>query len=373
MRPLLFMIKKEFKQVFRTREMIGIIFGIPLIQMVVLGFTITNEVKNVDLLIADHDNSYISRELVRSFNTTDRFRIVGYETDPEQIEQAVQSWQVQMVLTIPKKFGRDLLRGNRPELQLIVDGLDGNTAGVALSYAQGILAHFASHPAVISAQHQAAIPLRLVGVRERMWYNLNLDNAQYMIPGIVVTLLTIISTMLSALSLVREKEIGTLEQLMVTPLKRFQLLAGKIMPFLVLTFIELFVVMTFAKIIFGIEVHGSLILLAGLAFLFLFTTLGLGVFIATVTNTQQAAMFMAWFAMVFMLLMSGFFIPIDNMPELLQKTTYLNPMRYFLAIVRDIFQKGSSFTFLLPEILPMTLYGFLIFILSVLNFHKRVA
>lgn len=373
MRQILFMIKKEFKQVFRTREMIGIIFGIPLIQMVVLGFTITNEVKNVDLLIADHDNSFISRELVRSFGTTDRFRIVGHETDPKKIELAIQSWDAQMVLTIPPGFGRDINRGNQPELQIIVDGLDGNTAGIALSYAQGILIKFSEHPALVAAGRRLSTPVHLVSMQERMWYNLNLDNAQYMIPGIVVTLITLISTLLSAMSLVKEKEIGTLEQLMVTPLTRFQLLFGKIIPFLILTFFELIVVMTCAKFIFGIDVHGSLLLLAVLAFLFLFTTLGLGVFIATVTSTQQEAMFMAWFFLVFMMLMSGFFIPIDNMPDLLQNITYLNPMRYFLAIVRDIFQKGSTLTFLLPEVIPMTLYGMIIFILSVLNFHKRVA
>ena len=206
-----------------------------------------------------------------------------------------------------------------------------------------------------------------------MWYNLNMDNAQYMIPGIVVTLVTIISMMLSAMSLVKEKEIGTLEQLMVTPLTRIQLLLGKILPFLLLSFIELAVVMICAKFVFGLEVHGSYLLLAMLAFVFLFTTLGLGVFISTITKTQQESMFMAWFLMVFMMLMSGFFIPIQNMPELLQNITYLNPMRYFLFIVRDILQKDSTLSYLISDAFPMLLYGLIIFILSVLNFHKRLA
>ena len=373
MRQIFFMIQKEFRQVFRSREMIGIIFGIPLVQMVILGFTITNEVKNVSLLIADYDNSQISHEIIQAFANTDRFTIIGYETDPEKIESTVQEWDAQIVLNIPPRFAADLSTNLLPELQIIVDGLDGNSAGIALSYAQGILMQYARESGTNSVRIRDSGPVHLIENKERMWYNLNLDNAQYMIPGIVVTLMTIISMMLSAMSLVKEKEIGTLEQLMVTPLKRYQLLFGKIIPFLILTFIELVFVMTCAKFIFNIQIQGSYLLLALLAFLFLFTTLGFGIFISTLTNTQQEAMFMSWFFMVFMLLMSGFFIPIENMPDFLQSITYLNPMRYFLAIIRDIFQKGSTISYLLIDVIPMTIYGVLIFLLGVLNFHKRLA
>jgi ABC-2 type transport system permease protein len=256
---------------------------------------------------------------------------------------------------------------------LIVDGLDGNSAGIALSYAQGILAQFAQNSAATLIHNKSRQAVHLIENNERMWYNINLDNAQFMIPGLVVALLTIISMMLSAISLVKEKEIGTLEQLMVTPLKRYQLLFGKIIPFLLLTFLELIIVLTCAKFIFDIQIQGSVFLLGALAFLFLFTTLGFGIFVSTLTNTQQEAMFMAWFFMVFMLLMSGFFIPIENMPDFLKKLTYLNPMRYFLAITRDIFLKGSSLKYLLIDVIPMTVYGIIIFILGVLNFHKRLA
>jgi len=193
-----------------------------------------------------------------------------------------------------------------------------------------------------------------------------------MVPGLVVVLLTVISMMLSAMSLVREKEIGTLEQLIVTPLRKYQLLLGKLFPFLILTFVEMVIIINAAKIIFSIEFVGSQPLLATLASLYLFTTLGLGIFISTITSTQQQAMFLAWFFMVFMLLMSGFLIPIENMPAFLQKITYLNPMRYFIYITRDIFQKGSNVQYLKIDILPMTIYGILIFWGSVLKFHKRI-
>jgi ABC-2 type transport system permease protein len=373
MRQIMFMVRKEFKQIFRTREMIGIIFGIPLIQMIILGFTITNEVKNVSLLIADYDNSQISHEIIQSFANTDRFIIVGYETNPEKIDEAVQAWEAQIVLVIPSRFGADIRTNQNPEIQIIVDGLDGNSAGIALSYAQGILSEYAQNSAVNIIHDKDSQPVHFIKNEERMWYNLNLDNAQFMIPGLVASLITIISMMLSAISLVKEKEIGTLEQLMVTPLKRYQLLFGKIIPFLLLTFLELIIVITCAIFIFNIHIQGSFILLGALSFVFLFTTLGFGIFVSTLTNTQQEAMFTAWFFMVFMLLMSGFFIPIENMPDILQKITYLNPMRYFLAITRDIFLKGSSLQHLLIDVIPMTIYGVIIFLLGVLNFHKRLA
>ena len=372
MNKIRYLVKKEFKQIFRTREMIAIIFGIPLVQLLVLGYTITNEVKNISLLIADQDDSYTSREVVRAFNNTDRFNIIGFETDRRKLEDAVQQWDAQMLLIIPPGFGREMQRGEKPDIQIIMDGLDGNSAGIALGYAQGILMDFAQNYFSNPNDATALRKFHLIQMNDRMWYNANLDNAQYMIPGLVVVLLTVISMMLSAINLVREKEIGTLEQLMVTPLKKHQLLIGKIFPFLILTFIEMIFVLLFAQLIFGITIAGSYQLLAALAFIFLFTTLGLGIFVSAITHTQQQAMFISWFLMVFMLLMSGFFIPIENMPSLLQKITYLNPMRYFMYIIRDIVQKGSSFLALLQDIIPMTIYGILIFLLAVINFQKRL-
>lgn len=395
MQPILYMLRKEFKQIFRTREMLAIIFVMPVIQMAVLGFAITNEVKHIKLIISDHDNSRISREIADQFSNTDRFNIVGRETDGQVIESQIHGWNAQMALIIPLDFQRDLQRNQQPDLQIIVDGLDGNTAGVAIGYAQGILTEYAAKY-LQNPRQQAALMASLsassgdgeslqnqlsaaqrnrphtVSMQQRMWYNLNLDSAQYMVPGIVALLLTIISMMLSSISLVREREIGTLEQLMVTPLKRYQLLLGKLLPFLILAFIEFFVVLQAAQIIFSIHMQGSYVLLGWMTLLYLFTTLGLGVFVSTVTGSQQQAFFVSWFFLVFMIMMSGLFIPIENMPQILQKLTYLNPLRYFIAIVRDVFQKGATAPFLIREALPMALLGLLIFTFSVLNFRKRV-
>lgn len=372
MRQILFMMNKEFKQIFRTREMVAIIFFLPIIQMAILGFAITNEVKNIKLLISDHDKSFESRKLIRGFRYSERFQLIGYENSNSSITEAIHNWSTQMGLVIPKDFGKDLFRNLNPEVQIIIDGIDGNTAGIALGYAQGIINRFTLNHLNRPMDIKAVYAFQSAGIEERMWYNLNLNSAQYMVPGLVVVLLTVISMMLSAMSLVREKEIGTLEQLIVTPLRKYQLLLGKLFPFLILTFVEMVIIINAAKIIFSIEFVGSQPLLAALASLYLFTTLGLGIFISTITSTQQQAMFLAWFFMVFMLLMSGFLIPIENMPAFLQKITYLNPMRYFIYITRDIFQKGSNVQYLKIDILPMTIYGILIFWGSVLKFHKRI-
>jgi len=372
MRRIMTMIRKEFRQIFRDRPMIVIIFIVPVVQLLIMSFAFTSEVKHVKLLVADLDNTPMSLDLIHSIHHTDQFDLIGTTTDIHQIDEKMKRWQVQMALIIPPHFSRDFKRHLEPQCQLIVDGVDGNTAGIAMGYAIGIISHYQER--LKTELHNPFLfnEFHLVQMTERMLYNPTLSSQQYFVPGIVVVLLTILPMMLSAMSLVKEKEIGTLEQLMVTPLKKYQLLIGKLIPFLILSFIELIIVMATGIIIFQIAMNGSYLLLASLALLYLMTTLGLGIFISTITHSQQQSMFVAWFTMVFMILMSGFFIPIENMPSLLQKLTYLNPMRYFMTIVRDIFQKGSSFLFLHKDAIPMTLFGLIIFTLSVLKFQKRI-
>lgn len=373
MQEIIYVIKKEFRQIFRTREMIAIIFVMPLLQMALLGFAISTEVKNVALVIADQDNSFASRELSRAFANVEQFNLIATVDSEKEIEKLLHNWQAQIALVIPKNFSIDIQRGMAPAVQIIVDGMDGQTAGVSMGYAAGVLSEQMQKYLKLPEMQKLMRGLHLVQMQDRMWYNPNLSPEQYMVPAIVVVLLTIVSMMLSAMSLVREKEIGTLEQLMVTPLKKHQLIFGKVTPFLILAFVEFMVVLQIAQLIFDIEMVGSLALLGLLAFLFLFATLGLGVFISTITSTQQQAMFVAWFFMVFMIIMGGFLVPIENMPHNLQLATYINPMRYFMYMMRDIFQKGSGLQDLLVDAVPMTVYGLLIFTASVLKFQKRVS
>jgi len=256
MQSILAMMRKEFLQVMRTREMIMLLVVLPLIQLIVLGYAITT--------VLDQDNSQVSRQLVQAFRHTDRFDFKGYVTSEEDVGNYLRRWEAQIAIIIPVNFQRDLRAGKAPAVQLVLDGIDGNAAGIAGGYAAGILKEFV---ATIAPDLPLQVKKRLRGsvgqvtLRERMWYNLNLDNAFFMIPGLVVVLLTIVPMMLTAMSLVREKEIGTLEQLMVTPLKKHQLLLGKILPFLIITFLEMGGILLIGQWMFQVPMKGSYVLL----------------------------------------------------------------------------------------------------------------
>jgi ABC-2 type transport system permease protein len=367
MQRILYLLQKEFRQVFRDRPMLVIMFFVPVVQLLVIGSAITTDVKNVKLIIYDADNSFASRELRRRFTNNPYFDFIGYATSPADIRSALDNWQAQIGVFIEPHFQRDLERGFRPDVQLIADGLDGNTAGIALGYAQGILAAYAQ-------EFTAIRPANLPMVSEtRLWYNLNLESKHYMIPGLVALLATVITMFLTSMGLVREKEIGTLEQLMVTPIRPVELIIGKVLPFVLIGFVEINIMLVAAFLIFDINLAGSYVLLMGVSLLYFLTSLGLGIFISTLAETQQQAMFISWFFMIFLLLMSGFLTPIANMPEAWQKATYLNPMRYYVNLLREIFLKATPLKYLWNEIIPLALFGVAIISASALKFHKRVS
>ncbi|MGH7596660.1 MAG: ABC transporter permease [bacterium] len=369
MQRILYLLKKEFLQVFRDRAMLGIMFVLPVIQTLVLGPVMTTDVKNVKLLICDADNSFASRELCRRFENNPYFNFAGYVESAADIHGALDKWQAQIGLFIKPHFGRDFERGSRPEVQLIADGLDGNTAGIALGYAQGIITLFAQGQGVVVTQ-PANVPL----VSEtRLWYNLNLESKHYMIPGLIGLLATIVTMFLTSMGLVREKEIGTLEQLMVTPIRRFELMIGKVLPFVLIGFVEINLMMGVAFLIFKLHLAGSYGLFLGVSLLYFFTSLGLGIFISTLAETQQQAMFISWFFMIFLMLMSGFLSPIENMPEGWQKVTYLNPLRYYINLLREIFLKATPLKFLWNEIIPLAIFGVVILSASAMKFQKRMS
>lgn len=374
MQQILYLIQKEFRQIFRDRAMIAILFFAPLVQLVVLGFAITVDVKNVSTIFVDYDRAAVSRKIIRKFQYNPYFQVIGHVEGAADVRRQIDGWHAQMAIVIPQNFTRDLERGLKPEIQILVDGLDGNTAGIAVGYAQGILSDLMIE--VVSTGRLKSGRFQNTSVIEpetRMWYNLDLESKNYMVPGLIAVLLTLISMFLSSMGLVREKELGTLEQLMVTPIKTWQLILGKVLPFLILAFFELALMLIVAFVVFQLTVAGSISLLFALAAIYFLSTLGLGIFISTLAQTQQQAMFISWFFMIFMIFMSGFFFPIENMPPLVQKLTYLDPMRYFIIILREIFLKGSSAPFLRNEIFSLIGFGIVILGLSSLKFQKRVS
>ncbi len=367
MQRILYLIQKEFRQIFRDRAMVAIMFFAPIVQTIVLGFAMTTDVKNVKVIIYDADNSTASRELCRRFVNNPYFRFVGYAPGPGGIYHALQNWQAQLGIFIPWDFDEKLGRGLMPELQMIADGLDGNTAGIAVGYAQGILATYTQE---LPGFAVASSPVRS---ETRMWYNLNLESKNYMVPGLIGLLLTIITMFLTSMGLVREKEIGTLEQLMVTPILPAELIIGKVLPFMVIGFVEINVVLGVAFLVFKLVMAGNYFLLLGVSMLYFLTTLGLGIFISTLVETQQQALFVSWFFLIFLMLMSGFLTPVANMPVFWQKVTYLNPLRYYVNLIREIFLKATPLQYLWNEIMPLAVFGLLIITASAMKFHKRVS
>lgn len=354
--------------------MVAIIFVMPILQLLILGHSISTDVKRIPLVVCDLDNTLTSRDLIRDFQYSGYFNIDYYEPDITRLSHYLDDGAATIALCIPSNFAKDLRRRTRPEIQLLVDGQDSNSSLIALGYANNIVQAFTK--TILEQQiMQAALSGRhvyTVTSETRIWYNPNLLAKNYMVPGIIVLLLTIVSTILTAMGIVREKEIGTLEQLMVSPIKSHQLIIGKTVPFAILGLFEMGFAIAVAKLWYDIPIVGNLFILLSFAFVFIFTTLGLGIFVSTISRTQQQAMFMAWFIMVFAILMSGFLFPIENMPRFLQYLTYINPVRYFIVVVRELFLKGSGFDYLWPQGLVMTCFSILIITISASRFHKRI-
>lgn len=374
MQKILHIIRKEFLQVLRDKAMLGIIFLVPIIQLILLGYAVTTDIKRIPVVTCDLDESQMSRELISEIKHSGYFLMNYYEKDPQKIQHYLDKGKVKIAIIIPNDFSRDLRRNQKPDIQILVDGEDSNSSLVALGYVSNIIQSFSrtEFKDKLLSNPQKARRIHLIEPLIRVWYNPNLLAKNYMVPGIVVMLLTIITTILTAMGIVREKEIGTLEQLMVSPIKPYQLMVGKTVPFAVLGFMEITFAIIVAKLWYKIPILGNLGILALFALIFMFTTLGLGIFISTVSKTQQQAIFMAWFILVFGIIMSGFMFPIENMPKFLQYLSYANPVRYFITVVRELFLKGSGMLYLWKEGLIMLIFGVTIIWLSAMRFQKRI-
>lgn len=375
MKKIFYLIKKELRQVMRDTNMLRVIFVVPMVQLILLGYAVTTDIKNLDILICDFDKTSVSRDLVERFSHTEYFTLIDAPCAPGNIEEHLFTGKAIIALTIPKNFARDLKNRDKPEIQILLDGQNSNTSAVALGYCNRILLAFMQEN-LSNDLRQSPWLARSVHIIEpvsRVWYNPELKSVYYMIPGIISILLTTITMLLTSMAIVKEREIGTLEQLMVTPLTSGQIIAGKTIPFAFLGLIEMSIAMTVGVLWFKIPIVGSLPLLAGLSATFILTTLGLGIFISTLVNTQQQALFMSWFFLVTFILLSGFFYPIENMPKWVQIITYGNPLTYFIEILRELFLKGAGLSVLWPELLSLLGLGAAIFTLATLRFHKRTA
>ena len=365
------MVRKELIELRQDPRLFGLVIMAPIIQLTMLGYAATTDVKDVPVLLVDQDHSTQSRELASRFDASQNFVIVDAAPSVNAVPEYLDSGKAWMALVIPTGYGERVATGRSVAVQVIADGSDASSTNVALGYAGTLVAGYSRE---LGARIGRALPAPLVSADVRVWYNAELRSRDFMIPGIVALLLLVITTNLSSMAIVREKELGTLEQLNVTPLARWELIVGKLLPYAVIGMLDVLLVVGVAVFWFAIPLRGSLPLLLGMSLIYLLSTLGLGLFVSTVSSTQQQAMMTTTFFLLLpMVFLSGFVFPIENMPAVIQPVTYLIPLRYFLVIVRDIFLKGVGLETFWPEALALLAWGVGIVILATLRSSKRLA
>jgi ABC-2 type transport system permease protein len=351
-----------------------LIFISPLIQVIIFGYAATTDVKNIPTAVYDLDNTAESRSVIRDFSYSKYFHVKYYVYSENEERQIIDRGKASAVLRFNRGFGQDIEANRSAELQMIVDGTDSNTAGIALSYASRIIQRHSASLLTERVNIMLAKEVRFpsVDLRDRAWFNENLESRNYYIPGVIALIVTLTSILLTAVAIVREKEIGTMEQLIVSPVKPVELILGKIAPFALISFVELTFIAGVGVLWFHIPIRGSILLLIGSTCVYLLTTLGVGLFISTVSATQQEAS-MSLFLFLFPLnLLSGFAFPITSMPKAAQYLTYINPLRYYLEILRGIFLKGAGIRILWPQLLILFIIGSTVITLSSARFRKRL-
>lgn len=372
MRIILYILKKEFIQIFRNRAMVKIIFFMPIVQLLVLSQAATYEMKDLKMHIVDRDMSAVSRRLCSKFSAGDYFKITGSSFNDKDAMEAINKNEADFYLTIPENFEKNLVKEGKASLNLSINAIDGAKGGIAGFYAVSIINDFNREEAgkfinintVNSGTGQ-------INISYSNWYNTDLNYQTFMVPGLLVLLVSMISIFLSSMNIVREKEIGTIEQLNVTPIKKTELIIGKLIPFWLIGLFELGLGLIIAKLVFNIPFLGSPLVLFTFGGVFLVLALGVGLFISTVTDTQQQAMFISWFFMVVFILLSGLFSPVENMPVWVQNITIFNPMRYFIETIRMVMLKGSGFADLKLHFAAVAGFAVFINVLAVRNYKKR--
>lgn len=344
MRTILFLIQKEFLQIFRNKSMIPIIFAVPVVQLIIIVHAATFELKHVQLYVVDNDISTISRQLKEKFEGSGFFQISGHSASYHDAEQSMKKGKSDAILVIPHDFEKKLITSREAKFQVVVNAINGSAGGLINGYTLSMVEEFNRglfSGKVIYSLDQ--MPQR-INLTYSYWYNPELNYTTFMVPGILVILVTIISLLLSGMNIVREKEIGTIEQINVTPIHKYQFIAGKLIPTLIIALFELAFGLTIGKIFFHIPIEGNLVLIFLVAAVYSMAILGLGLLVSTITNTQQQAMFVSFFFMIIFILMSGLFTAVENMPMWAQWVNKFNPVAYFIRIVRMILLKGSGFS-----------------------------
>jgi ABC-2 type transport system permease protein len=344
MRTLRFLLQKEFSQIFRNKAIVAMILVVPVVQLLILPLAANYEVKNINLAVVDNDHSTYSQRLISKITSSGYFKLTGFTASFEDAFELIESDKADLILEIPQGFEKNLVREGEQKLFIAVNAINGVKAGVGGSYLGSIIRNFSSEITFETVAIPKLNPSPVIEIAPSNWFNPLLNYRYFMVPGILAVLLTMIGGYLSALNIVKEKEIGTIEQINVTPIKKHHFILGKLIPFWVLGLVVFTLGLTVSRIVYGIVPEGSLLLMYGFVAVYLLAVLGFGLLISTFTDTQQQAMFIAFFFMMIFILMSGLFTSIDSMPEWAKVIAHLNPVSYMIDVMRMVVLKGSGFS-----------------------------
>ncbi|MBN1382145.1 MAG: ABC transporter permease [Deltaproteobacteria bacterium] len=364
------LVRKEFIQLFRDKRNWPILFIAPILQLLVFGYVVNYDIKEIRVALSDQSRTRESRMLADAFTASNIFRIVRASDDPGQVEDALLAGDVDLAIKIGPDFSSLIRQGKTAAVQILSDGSMSNMAALRLAYISTILDNL--NRTFIRELYPQQMTYGRIDGRIRTWYNANLDSQNFFVPGIVAFLIMLISLLLTSMAIIREKEAGTMEQLIVTPVKSIELIAGKTIPYIAISLTQMTVVTAIAVLWFKIPLTGSVVLIFFSACIFLLSTLGIGLFISTISATQQQAMMTTFFFIVPFFMLSGFVFPIANMPEIIQWLTYVNPLRYFLVIIRGVFLKGVGLEVLWPQLFALTIIGTIVFSGAIIRFRKRL-
>jgi|KBSSwiS6_1023812.scaffolds.fasta_scaffold05379_2 ABC-2 type transport system permease protein len=378
MRRIRFLIWKELIELRRDPRLFSIVIIAPIVQLFMLAYAATTDIRDVPVVISDADRSTASRELIQRFGASPSFRLVAVTTSSTDVDRYLERGDAWLAVTIPAGYDDALAARGGGAVQIIADGSDANSAGVSLGYATNLIAGYgqelSARRAALGVSPGAGARIGALEPRVRVWFNPRLQSRDFMIPGIVALLLLLVTTNLSAMGIVREREVGTLEQLNVTPLRRSELIVGKLVPYGLVGVVDVVLVLSVAVLWFEVPLRGSIVQLFAMTLVYLLSTLGLGLFVSTISSTQQQAMMTAvFFFLMPMVLLSGFVFPIENMPAVIQPFTYLLPLRYFLVILRAIFMKGVGIETWWPQAAGLLGWGVTILLLAIMRSSKRSA
>ena len=365
---------KELIQTLRDKRMRMILIIPPIFQLIIFGYAANLDVKHIHTAIRDLDGSVESRDLIGRLGSSKYFDIVAFPSTPKEVKDLINQGSVTVSIEIPTDFSRKLKKGDTATVQIVLDGSESNTAMIALGYVNQIFSEFSTQLLVKRLNQAGMIGFEEAGVdlQQRIWFNPNLESRIFYIPGVIASIAFLIPIILTAQAIVREREIGTLEQIMVTPIRSWELMLGKTLPFAMFGLLDVTMIALIGVFWFGVPLRGNpLVILLG-AVLFLMSSVAIGLFISTICTTQQQAQISTFFFAMPAFILSGFAFPIENMPEWIQYLTYANPLRYFLVIIRGVFLKANGLDILWPQMLALAVLGTLMILLSSLRFQKRL-